>query len=153
MGDAAVSPLIATLLMVAITIVLSAVVYFFARELEEPPKGAPVATFQPQDDRGLLVMLRIDGDGQWSDFSIRLDQVGDLGLNSMPSGADALPAAGEWYPIAGGTGGPTDHDVRNGETITLCVDGGPLPNVDVRIRHEDTKRLLLEHTFPELPSC
>ena len=51
--DAAVSPVIATILMVAITVVLSGVIYVWASSLAETDvKGVPRVTFDIEDVNG-----------------------------------------------------------------------------------------------------
>jgi flagellin-like protein len=153
--EEAVSPIVAVLLMVAITIVVAATVYLFARGLAQPPSGAPVLSFNADDHNGYLTLVDIEppGDSFWADFSAASDQAGDFSINTgPPDGADVLVP--NVFVLMGGTpGGPADGRLANGALVAFCAEPGPMSGVSVVIRHDETRRQVYTHTFTTLPDC
>lgn len=80
MGEAAVSPVIGVILMVAITVVLAAVVFYLVSTLSKNVDGTtPHLTFSSDDGGETFLLLHAPKSMDWSDFTV-------TGCTTVPTG-------------------------------------------------------------------
>lgn len=80
-AEAAVSPVIGVILMVAITVVLAAIVFVLVTQLSENTNtNSPRISFQSQEDGATLMVVSAPANLDWSDFAV-------TGCTTVPTGA------------------------------------------------------------------
>lgn len=79
-AEAAVSPVIGVILMVAITVVLAAIVFVLVTQLSENTNtNSPRVSFQQQDDGATLMVVSAPTGLDWGDFAV-------TGCTTIPTG-------------------------------------------------------------------
>src|SRR5688572_16717013 len=124
-GTDGVSPDLATVLMVAITVVVAASLFIFSQQLGvgTTPPGTLVFSIHDAQDRA--VVISTSGDVAWEDIEVRMSEDGGWALNGP---AATGFSAGVWYPAGAGPAYARHY-------FELCRDiAGPLV---FELRHQD----------------
>ena len=157
--DAAVSPVIATILMVAITVVLSGVIYVWASSLAETDvKGVPRMTFDIEDINGFdadeghwritvaqsqtplatqaveVAVTYLNATGQIVVFTVNLAESGGV-YGFSPQNSDAFVT---FVDSVQKDGNRSISTFNTGDTIfvrTHAPDGTPLVDVDIQLSY------------------
>jgi flagellin-like protein len=146
-GDEAVSPVIGTILMVAITVVIAAVVFVFVSGFDEPA-NAPAVSVSADDLDDRLVFIRADPDLKSDDFEIRISVAGGFGYNEAAANVGPTDlAAFTFVPV-----GPDSLELGGGDSIFLCADS-PAQDVQVALRHRESVTMVYEETFVTMRGC
>jgi flagellin-like protein len=153
--DEGVSPVVGTILMVAITTVLAATVFVVVAPLgggsgHDEPSGM-ILTYDRLHGRFQVAKVNTNG-AVWSDFEVRLSVAGDLALNAAPGGA-LEATAGTFTQVAGAGTERGDDFVRPGDFLHLCVQDGPKTDVAVAIRELSPNTVVFDTALLELPDC
>lgn len=107
--DAGVSPVIGTILMVAITVVIAAVVFVIASGFGEKTEGAPSVSFRKDATEREVMVIRVEVDTQWGrDLAIGGTCAATATLNGAP-----------WPP-------PSGSVVQAGDVLGGCQAGDSL---------------------------
>jgi flagellin-like protein len=135
MNEEAVSPVIATILMVAITVVLAGVLYVWASSLAEGNAQGDFSMYQftgkdvtseagelGSDTDDELVRMTMDrgDDIQWSRLSIRIEVNGEAPRTCANPGQDS---ANNDCVIVDNGADTTDQDFAAGDSFTIQEDG------------------------------
>lgn len=146
-SDDAASPVIATILMVAIVVVLAGAVMLLinvTRDEENAPEAFGVAKDEGQDT---LKVARSNPSYDWSNYEIRSKEAVSGLHYSQDVIADASdPLVSNTYqPLAGGP-------ILAGDYISLCAEA-PLSEVTIQIRDENSNGIVYETLFRSIGLC
>jgi len=147
----AVSPVIATILMVAITVVLAAVLYVMVLGFGTTTNNTPAATYQKDTiSNGKLISIVsiTNKEVPWDDVSIQVtNSTGTavyepvkLGLDATPGATQTPTGAGSMTvkPVCVVTDLAGNGVVSGGDTISLTVAGGLSGSYTVNFLYEPT---------------
>jgi archaeal type IV pilus assembly protein PilA len=174
----AVSPVIAVILMVAITVVLAATVFVLVQDLGGQNTAAPAFTLQPNEAAGTLTVQSAAQNADWSRLEAKITQcAGTTGHTiKMGAAAGAVVNAGKSVAQANVVSGalvssacPTTATavaisgsaakMVSGDTITFCVTNGSgaagaaVTNAKVDIRDKNANQQVYTHTFASIAAC
>jgi flagellin-like protein len=148
-GDEAVSPVIATVLMVAITLVLAGVLFVIVRGLGETNDVAPPMQFVRDNLNGQLTVIKSYKPIDLTQVEVQTGVDTHFGYNVPASSATRAAPAGDFVALAGSPG----QVLTAGDVIDFCQDSGP-GKVDVVIRILDpTPIVMYENSFTNLVGC
>lgn len=142
LDESAVSPVLATILMVAITVVLAATVFVIANGLGSSTAASATVVFNVNDAQDRAVVKASNGKVQWESTEFRLSADGGWAVNGN---AATGMAAGEWNRAAGGK-------VYAGEYVDFCADV-PHNDLVVEVRYADPSLGLTQLTFTNVGVC
>jgi flagellin-like protein len=143
----AVSPVVATLLLVAITVVLTATVMVLANGFgDKSSQVAPVVVPSRDEANDRLVVLRADAALPLSRLLIEMSVPGHFAYNALASSSTTALAANTLVSL-GATG-----NVMGGDTIYFCSNS---PGSDVRVLLQDpiSNKIVASETFVNLAQC
>lgn len=148
LGESGVSPVIATILMVGITVVLAAGAYLaFRIYFENTPEPAPNIGYWPQENQDRLYIATAEKDADWGDLEIQTDLPARVRLNGPASLlTGTLSPGGAFVPLAGGP-----QSVGGGEYVSVCAIGLP-GDVFLRIRDVRAQAVTYEQTL-DVETC
>ena len=145
-ADEAVSPVIAVILMVAITVVLAATVFVLVSDIgSNTSKNAPSMGWQDSESDDSWTVSQAPNQVPWSDFEIRasVDTLG-YAVNGTAGTGDEVAAANV-YESLGATG-----NVQGGDYIDFC---GPATGATITLRHVPSNAVAHTFTFQSLVPC
>jgi len=148
LSDAAVSPVVAVLLMAAITVILAATVFVLASRLNQDPQEPPVLASHPDEQADAVTFVRTDGPVLRSEVDLVLSVPGHFAYNGPASTASAAAPANVAVPLSSSL---TDL-VVGGDALSVCADGGAA-NVRLLLVHPETNTVLLRQVFTQVASC
>lgn len=149
----AVSPVMGTVLMVAITVVLAGGLFVVVRTIGQGAGSAPELAFNRDEANDYLCMLRVDPVVDRSEFEVRMTVQGDFDINQdVPAGQDAL-SPGVFVAVGGAPGGPPSGTLQAGNCLSFCVTSGPAQGVEVTLRHSPSNKIIWKDFFLSLESC
>lgn len=147
MDDDAVSPVIAVIMMIAITVVLAGVIVVLVQGLrsgEEPATGIAITRSEGDDE------LRIAGSNAvdfWEDYEFRT-QSAVVGLHwavdQDATGTDPTVSQ-EYVALTGGK-------VQAGDRLHFCADSA-LADVTILIRDAQANAVVYQGTFRSIAAC
>lgn len=156
-NDDAVSPVMGTILMVAIGVVLAGAMFFVVAGLGAKDKGTPPdMRFIRDDTLDRLQVIKVNPAVARDQFDIKMSAPGDFEADGpVTAGAHAVPTANVWVPVAGAPGGPGAGFVEAGSSFSFCADGGgsAVPGVTVEFRHRPTNAVVFRGAFISMDSC
>jgi flagellin-like protein len=139
--ERAVSPVLATILMVAITVVVAASLFIFSQQLGVGTRPPGTLVFDIHDAQDRVVVKSTSGDLVWDDVEIRLNEDGGWARNAN---AVTGMAGGTWYPA--GTG-----PIYATQFFDLCLDvAGPLV---LEFRNADPGLGITKLTLVDVSQC
>lgn len=158
-AEEAVSPVIGVILLVAITVVLAAVVFVLASKLSEDDGDAGATFAATKDETRDYVNVAAAGIGyNYGQFEILADAPIAFRLNGR-----ATLTATETGSINAPTNVPTVIDpsataaLTGGSFVSICggtiTAGGVQSNVDVRIRHVDSNKMVFSGRYVTVAAC
>ena len=162
--DEAVSPVIGTILMVAISVVLAAVifvvVFVLVSNLGKGSEKAPSISFTKDETADRISVISADPGLEAQHFSIKASVAGDCQYNAAVDGTEAMTTAYVAFETACSVADSTadadalatNEPVNGGDSLAFCSSGS-LTDVTVSIRHEDSNTLVYETTFTTLGDC
>jgi flagellin-like protein len=138
----AVSPILGTLLMVAITIVLAGVIFVVVQGLGHSTDAPAQLTLVVKDAQDRAVVQATAGGPRWDEIDIRMSAPGGWAVNSA---AATGFAAGVWVQAGG------DH-IYPSHYLDVCLD---MPGGDLilEVRHTDPTLGVTTLTFTNVGSC
>jgi flagellin-like protein len=139
--DSAVSPVIATILMVAITVVVAATVFVISQQLGVGTDQPATLAFRTEDAQDRVKVISTSSDVDWADIQVRLSDDGEWSLNG---GVAVEAEAGEW--LQAGTG-----PVYAGHSFDLCL-ATPGPGV-FEVRYQDPGLGITRLTLVDIGAC
>ncbi|MHB1261281.1 MAG: type IV pilin [Thermoplasmatota archaeon] len=146
--DEAMSPVIGTILMVAISVVLAGVAFTLFFGIGKHTDSSPPLQFYRDQNSGTLTVSKVGPGVPRVDIEIRVSIPVRMGYNG-PASAGVLIPAGAFTPVEA-----TTADVRAGDTLAFCGEGGPVSNLQVSFRHEAAPTALLyTNSFTFLKAC
>ena len=147
-GEEAVSPIIGTMLLVAIVVTLAAVTYLLTVQLSGQQEPAPAVGFMPNQGNGELKVIRSETGLQASRLAVSMSSPGhaSLGTTTASLATTAVPA-GQFVTLASGTA-----SLEAGDRFTFCLDGARGP-ATVQVRDQASNTLLFTAPFLDLPAC
>lgn len=144
----AVSPIVATLLMVAITVVITAVVIAVFNRLgnTDDTEVAPVVMPTRDEAADRMVVIRADNGLPLSRLRIQMSVDGHFAYNALASSSGTALPANALVPLGGAA------LVAGGDAIYFCADA---PSSDVRILLQDPEsgKIVATETFLNLSQC
>lgn len=160
----AVSPVIGTLIMVAIAVVLAGVLFVIVSQIGkggQDPSPRMAISRNEQSDR--LEITQIDDGVMRGEYDIRMTVAGDFNVDGpVEAGTDAATAQ-TFVRLAGAVGAPIDGVLGPGSYIAFCAEtgaigptgnGGPATvDVSVELRHRSTNSIVWHDTFTSLADC
>lgn len=140
--DDGVSPILATLLMVAITVVTAGVLFVLAQGLGSSTDAPAQLTMVVRDAQDRAVVQTTAGDPKWDQIDVRMSNPGGWRINGL---ATTGTVAGVWVQASGG-------HIYPGNYIDVCLDtpGGELI---LEVRHTDPTLGVTTLTFTNVGSC
>lgn len=146
-GTDAVSPVLGVMLLVAITVTLTATVFMVANGLgSKSDKPAPVVFPTKDEANGRLVVVHADSQIPVSRLRIEMTAAGHFAYNALASSASSALPANTLEAL-----GPTGI-ITGGDSIYLCVDA-TTSNIQVLLQDPITNKVLATETFGNLPVC
>lgn len=159
-----VSPVIGTIMMVAIAIVLAAVLFVIVAQLGKGGHdSSPGMAISRDEQADRLDVTRIDRGIMRGEYDIRMTVAGDFNVDQpIQAGEDAAPAQ-TFVRLAGASGAPANGPLNPGSYITFCAETGavgPTGNsgpaavdVYVELRHRGTNSIVWHDTFLTMADC
>ncbi|MEA3166829.1 MAG: Archaeal Type pilin, N-terminal, partial [Thermoplasmata archaeon] len=122
-NDDAVSPIVGTILMVAIGVVLAGGLFFVVAGLGSKNKGTPPdMRFIRDESADTLQVVKINPAVDRNQFEIRMSVIGDFEADGpVSAGAFAAPVANTWVPVADAPGGPGAGLIEAGSSFSFCA--------------------------------
>lgn len=147
-ADDAVSPVIAVILMVAITVVLAATVFVLVSDIgQNTSKNAPVISWQTDESTDSWSIAQAPNAVLWSDYEIKANTTSaGYEFNGDASPGGTTVTAADTYEALTGT--PTE--VEGGQTIGFC---GPTVGATFTLRHVPSNSQAHSFTFQSLAAC
>lgn len=143
----AVSPIIAVILMVAITVVLAATVFVLVSDIGNnvnAPNGVLNANKEEDTDRVSIVSV---GDGlDWTNYQFSTNQNVRFKLNAEVVATDTSSSANTWT-----TASSTSDVIQPGEFIDVCGQSGALTNLQFSLRNGQS--IVGTWTFDTIRAC
>ena len=156
----AVSPVIAVILMVAITVVLAATVFVLVSDIGKNAGQAPMNMGITNSETDDNLVVTSAGTGDWDAIELRADQPVRFNL----TGASGLTTAGTflaqntWVAANSGAGGKTGL-ASVSDTVDLCgtdtagTAGAALTNVRISMQDAEAKSLIGNWDFSTIVAC
>lgn len=147
--DEAVSPVMGTILMVAITVVVAATLFIVARSITGSDEGAsPYVQFIRDSQSGELRIVRVSSEVDLTDVELRSSVAAKYAYNAEADGTSADLATDAWTPLALVEG----TLMEPGDFLNFCVPGGAdAVRISVRIEAPDAQ--IYEHRFTGIDDC
>lgn len=151
--DEAVSPVVATIVMVAVTVVLAGVLFAVVTGIRSQSHNTENVGFRVDETADSLYVIKVEEQPQWSTYEVRLSVAGDFELGGpVQAGTDAL-VANVFASMGGAPNGPGDAAVAAGSTMYFCAEPGPVGGVDIEIRHAGANTIIFRSRFLSLQDC
>ncbi|HLF16186.1 MAG TPA: type IV pilin N-terminal domain-containing protein [Candidatus Thermoplasmatota archaeon] len=147
-GDEAVSPVIGTILMVAITVVLAAVVLVLVNGTNGNGDSAPPVAMQRDEASDQVEVVRGSGDADWSLVEIRSSEALRFALNGAAGIASTQLPAGTFVAASA-----SSNVIDAAEFLDFCGDGAIKSNVDITLRYTSPNSVLEELHYLAIPAC
>lgn len=157
-GDGAVSPVISTILMVAITVVLAATAFVLVADIGGPGETAPTFGLQRDDLEDKLTVTSASAGADWARLTVRLVSLDGAGVihlgNTMDAdyvgeaADDTGPAITTPVAIAAQT-----HVMVAGEWLQFCRSGGGAGPVSVQIVDVVSNQAMGTFSFGTIAAC
>ena len=141
-GDDAVSPVLATILMVAITIVTAGVLFVLVQGLGGGTNAPAQLTLVVKDAQDRAVVQALAGSPRWDEIDMRMNFAGGWELNGV---ASTGKPTGEWVQASGG-------HIYPGNYIDVCLDT-PGGDLILEVRHTDPTLGVTTLTFTNVGGC
>ena len=149
-ADEAVSPVIAVILMVAITVVLAATVFVLVSDIGSQ-KSAPVFKLNQSNSENTLSVESSDSKADWNRLEITANKVTvkfNLGANSNSTAGTNISTADTFVDITGAA-----NPMSPGEYLDFCGSGGAVADVKITIRDTSASSLIGDWTFTSITAC
>ena len=144
--EAGVSPVIATILMIAVTVVLAIAVYTIVQRLDkESARLPPQFQMRPDEPEDKLEVISSSEEANWQRIEIRSNQPFRYSLRGDP-GVD-LPAD-TWNALSA-----SSLKMGGGDDLELCAQSGTITNVIFELRDSAEKQMMGTWTFQMLGSA
>lgn len=147
--ETAVSPIIGVLLMVAVTTILAATLFFVVRGIGDQPNQVPRVAFTRNDLNGQLTVVQAQEPVDLADIEVRLERGGRFAINAAATSSSTLLPDGVFVPISSTRG----TFLRSGDQINFCGATTPQPaEVVLRTLRTDVV-LVYQERFNYMPQC
>lgn len=144
----AVSPVVAVILMVAITVVLAAVVFVLVNNLGEGKDPAPIVGMSADLGRARFNIQQGPAGHSWNEFTLKADEALRFSLNGPATLASTALAPGTLVQV-----GSAATQVTGGDYIQFCGDGGAKSQIHVQLRHVPSNSLTYSSEFIQVAAC
>ena len=152
-NDEAVSPVVAVIVMIAVTVVLAGVLFAVIAGIKSTSENTENVGFKVDETADSLYVIKVEEQPFWSTYEVSLSVAGDFELGmAVAAGGDAL-LAGVFASMGGAPNGPADARVAAGSTMYFCAEPGPANGVDIAIRHVGANTLIFKGKFLTLMDC
>ena len=154
MDDSAVSPVVGTILMVAIAVVLAGVLFVVVSTVGNPTDSPDYHDLALSKDEltDEIMFVKVSPALPRSEFQLRLSVAGDFEVDRLVgTGGDALQS-GTFVAIGGAADGPPDGMLETGSYIHLCAEPAA-SEVFVEVRHAESNSIVWSGTFLALADC
>jgi flagellin-like protein len=147
--DEGITPIIAVLLMVSITVVLGAVVFVMAKDFGKSSDPPLTIQFVRDTANGKLTVARTDPGIDLTYIEVRADIAAHFAYNGQAGlGATAAPA-GSFVKFATSPGA----DLSPGDYIAFCLDGSRGDSaITIRVQ-SPTSRAIYDNSLTNLSAC
>lgn len=156
-ADEAVSPIIGTILMVAIVVVLAGVVFMIATNLGKSVDDRPIFGIARDETMDRFEFNKVHPTVPRVNYEIRMSASGDFDINADATGDLAAPTANIFVKMAGEPGGPGHGTLSTGDYMSFCAQaatpGAQTADVTVEIRHSESNSIVWKETFLSLRDC
>ncbi len=151
--EEAVSPVVGTIIMVAITVVIAAVLYLVVNSIKTSGSTSETLGFQIDETNDALYIVKVNDQPLWSTLEVRLSVAGDFDVGQpVQAGGDAL-AAEAFARMGGAANGPADAVITPGVSVYFCAEPGPASGVELSIRHVNSNTLVYRSKFVSMRDC
>lgn len=155
----AVSPVIAVILMVAITVVLAATVFVLVSDLGSQ-KTAPAVNLEKDESNDRLVVKSAADNADWNRIGIIANRTGNSATDSVAGARFALnaqsTAAGAESNDVGTSAtavSPDPNAMSVAEYIDFCGDGSAAIELQITVVDTEANSELGSHVFRDLALC
>ena len=151
--DSAVSPVIGTVVLVAIVLTIAVSVFvlinrFSDTSTEEPSRLA----FTKDETSDSLRVISFEAGDRWADYQVRMTAAGDFERGMAPSsGAHALPAD-VFVTMGDASGGPSDVPIEAAHEVWFCTAAAST-DVSVTIVHTPSNSEMGTFRFSTIAAC
>jgi FlaG/FlaF family flagellin (archaellin) len=146
--EGGVSPVIGTLLAVAITAALGALVFVVVAQTGQDQRQAPSIQFLIDNRSGQIGIIRADANVDISNVEVRMSVAGHFGYK-VPAGlGSSALLAGTFTPLAASKG----TTFTGGDAINFCANAGG-PGITVTVRYAPANQILYTNSFTTLATC
>lgn len=155
--DSAVSPVVGTILMVAIAVVLSGVMFILTTQIGKGKDSPPEMAFVRDEQNDRLMITKIAPVIARGEYEIRMSRAGDFDVDAQVGAGADVASANAFVALAGAPGGPAEGQIEPGSYISFCVEtGNPGTVADgvlVELRHAKSNSIVWKDTFLTLADC
>lgn len=145
----AVSPVVAVILMVAITVVLAATVFVLVADIGNH-QAKPVAEWnlQPDEAQDRFNLQSASSGADWSDLQIQSSTAVRFALTATAVPASTQSAANAWTTLTA-----TRTPARAGDYLDLCGDGGLKGATHVVLRDAGRNAIIGAWDLSDVAAC
>lgn len=146
--DRAVSPVIAVILMVAITVVLAATVFVLVQDIgDETGKPSFTLVMGTDDAEDRATVEGASPTADWSLVEMRVTNPVRWALEAPATATSPTLAADTWVSLSA-----TANSIRAGDYVDLCGQGAQ-GETRISFRNKDANSLLGEYQFRDVGAC
>jgi flagellin-like protein len=143
-----ISPVLGTLLAVAITVLLGGTVFVVATQFNGPKDNAPSMQFLIDNRSGQIQILRAEKGIDVSTLQVQLSVPGHMGYNNAATLAATTIGPSTWVSLLPAPG----TSVTGGDAINFCADAGG-GGITVTLRNTPVNQILYQNSFTTLATC
>lgn len=151
-ADRAVSPVIATILMVAIAVVLAGTVFAIVAVIASQRQDTAPTFGANSDDRLDRITIARPGAGaDWNRLELSADRVTlkcAVNAESTAMSACSVGTAGTFVDIVSAS-----DEMSGGDYLDLCITPANAEAVKIRLRDADANQIVGEWTFLDMVTC
>lgn len=152
-ADEAVSPVIAVILMVAITVVLAATVFVLVSDIgSQTQTTQPAVSWTMDEVADRWEIAQAPNQVAWASYSIKSATTVRAALNAVADGTGGEEVAADADGEDLSTGTFLGKNLSAGDYLDFCVAGGAT-NVQITLTHIASNSIANQKTFASIGAC
>lgn len=156
-ADEAVSPVIAVILMVAITVVLAATVFVLVSDIgSQTQTTQPAVSWTMDEIADRWEIAQAPNQVAWAGYSVKASGTTSAWVRLNGDSAAAAPSVGPFSATTAvelGTGSFSGANLAAGDFTDFCVSAGATQNVQITLTHIASNSIANQKTFASIAQC